>query len=216
MHGWREFLGEVGIIVLGVLIALAAEQLVETLHWHREVREFREAIDRELSSELDSYRFRMEQEGCLKRRLATLDRWLVQARAGHTVPLPELGRPAMFTMGSNIWDTRGTDVMAHMPLADRLKYSVLYQDMAETGQRMMEEREAWLGLAAYVGAPDVSGSDLIRFSGLLNRAKVADTVMSTNWALVPPETAPFHLHPSGENGHPPSESAFCRSLPAAS
>lgn len=27
MHGWREFLGEVGIIVFGVLIALSAEQV---------------------------------------------------------------------------------------------------------------------------------------------------------------------------------------------
>lgn len=33
LHGWREFAGEVGIIVIGVLIALAAEQVVESLHW---------------------------------------------------------------------------------------------------------------------------------------------------------------------------------------
>ena len=32
MHGWRQFVGEVGIIVLGVLIALSAEQIVEGLH----------------------------------------------------------------------------------------------------------------------------------------------------------------------------------------
>lgn len=32
LHGWRAFAGEVGIIVLGVLIALGAEQLVETIH----------------------------------------------------------------------------------------------------------------------------------------------------------------------------------------
>lgn len=31
IHGWRTFLGEVGIIVLGVLIALGAQQLVEKL-----------------------------------------------------------------------------------------------------------------------------------------------------------------------------------------
>jgi hypothetical protein len=31
LHGWREFGGEVGIIVLGVLIALGAEQIVESL-----------------------------------------------------------------------------------------------------------------------------------------------------------------------------------------
>jgi hypothetical protein len=32
LHGWREFVGEVGIIVLGVLIALGAEQMVEGIH----------------------------------------------------------------------------------------------------------------------------------------------------------------------------------------
>ena len=29
IHGWREFAGEVGIIVLGVLIALGAQQVAE-------------------------------------------------------------------------------------------------------------------------------------------------------------------------------------------
>jgi hypothetical protein len=32
LHGWREFVGEVGIIVLGVLIALATQQLVQRFH----------------------------------------------------------------------------------------------------------------------------------------------------------------------------------------
>jgi hypothetical protein len=32
LHGWRAFFGEVGIIVLGVLIALSAEQVVESIH----------------------------------------------------------------------------------------------------------------------------------------------------------------------------------------
>jgi hypothetical protein len=30
LHGWRAFVGEVGIIVVGVLIALGAEQAVES------------------------------------------------------------------------------------------------------------------------------------------------------------------------------------------
>jgi hypothetical protein len=37
VHGWREFLKEVGIIVLGVLIALAAEQAAETLRHEQQV-----------------------------------------------------------------------------------------------------------------------------------------------------------------------------------
>jgi hypothetical protein len=32
LHGWRAFVGEVGIIVLGVLIALGAEQIVQSVH----------------------------------------------------------------------------------------------------------------------------------------------------------------------------------------
>lgn len=32
LHGWHKFAGEVGIIVVGVLIALASEQVVELIH----------------------------------------------------------------------------------------------------------------------------------------------------------------------------------------
>ena len=37
LDGWRAFVGEVGIIVIDVSIALSAEQLVEALHWRNEV-----------------------------------------------------------------------------------------------------------------------------------------------------------------------------------
>jgi hypothetical protein len=33
IHNWREFLKEVGTIVLGVCVALGAEQTVEWVHW---------------------------------------------------------------------------------------------------------------------------------------------------------------------------------------
>jgi hypothetical protein len=39
LHGWREFVGEVGIIVIGVLIALGAEQAAEALHNRAQVHE---------------------------------------------------------------------------------------------------------------------------------------------------------------------------------
>ena len=38
LHGWREFAGEVGIIVIGVLIALGAEQMVEDWNWQSKTR----------------------------------------------------------------------------------------------------------------------------------------------------------------------------------
>ena len=36
-HGWREFLKEYAIIVVGVLTALAAEQVVERVRWMERV-----------------------------------------------------------------------------------------------------------------------------------------------------------------------------------
>jgi hypothetical protein len=38
MHGWRAFVGEVGIIVLGVLIALTFGQIVDAWQWRDKVR----------------------------------------------------------------------------------------------------------------------------------------------------------------------------------
>ena len=44
LHGWRAFVGEVGIIVLGVLIALGAGQIAESAHESREGRQADEVI----------------------------------------------------------------------------------------------------------------------------------------------------------------------------
>ena len=48
LHGWREFAGEVGIIVLGVLIALGAEQVAERIHQREELREAENGMIAEL------------------------------------------------------------------------------------------------------------------------------------------------------------------------
>jgi hypothetical protein len=83
LHGWREFVGEVGIIVIGVLIALGAEQLVETAHWRHQVEAFRSVVHRELADNLGTYEYRIKENGCVKRRLDELDAWLVSWRGGH-------------------------------------------------------------------------------------------------------------------------------------
>jgi hypothetical protein len=48
LHGWREFAGEVGIIVVGVLIALGAEQVVEHFRDRAAIREAEDGMASEL------------------------------------------------------------------------------------------------------------------------------------------------------------------------
>ena len=50
LHGWREFAGEVGIIVLGVLIALGAGQVAEKAHQRQEGIQAEQVIRNEIGT----------------------------------------------------------------------------------------------------------------------------------------------------------------------
>jgi hypothetical protein len=64
VHNWRELIKEVGIIVLGVSIALAAEQGVEWVHWRAQVAEVREVIATELAGNVRQGIYRMRTATC--------------------------------------------------------------------------------------------------------------------------------------------------------
>jgi hypothetical protein len=48
LHGWRAFIGEVGVVVLGVLLALGAGQIAEYFHDRGELRDAEDAMTAEL------------------------------------------------------------------------------------------------------------------------------------------------------------------------
>ena len=79
LHGWRAFVGEVGIIVIGVLIALGAQQAVESARDRRVAEQTRSAVAEEINQQLLSISLRSTAENCLLRRLGELhllvDQW---------------------------------------------------------------------------------------------------------------------------------------------
>src|SRR6516225_1503214 len=79
VHNWREFLKEYAIIVLGVATALAGEQAIEWLQWRSQVRDAREVIATEMTSNLEGAIRRMRTIRCAEQRLDTLARILDQA-----------------------------------------------------------------------------------------------------------------------------------------
>jgi hypothetical protein len=70
VHNWREFLIELGTIVLGICIAISLEQFVEYLHWHHEVQVGRQALMEEIAVIDRFYARRVLIAPCLDRRLA--------------------------------------------------------------------------------------------------------------------------------------------------
>jgi hypothetical protein len=87
IHGWRAFIGEVGVIVLGVLIALGFGQLAETIHERTIAAEARDAVRAEVRENIWWLEYRAKREPCIRRKLAQLDDLLARARRGEPTPL---------------------------------------------------------------------------------------------------------------------------------
>src|ERR1700754_541098 len=68
-HGWREFLKEYLIIVVGVLTALAAEQAAESWHWRERAHEARERLRAEVAHQYLVDLEYLAIEPCLDRQL---------------------------------------------------------------------------------------------------------------------------------------------------
>src|SRR4051812_46589811 len=94
-RGWPEFTKEIGTIVVGVLIALAGEQLVETLHWNHVVHESRDALKADEKQMLQWGGQREAQAPCLAREFRQLADALDRAgETGKIEPLTYVAGPS--------------------------------------------------------------------------------------------------------------------------
>jgi hypothetical protein len=79
LHGWRAFFGEVGIIVLGVLIALSAEQVVESIHDRYLARQALDHIRSELAYDSAFAAERVALGDCMRASFTDLRQRLIAA-----------------------------------------------------------------------------------------------------------------------------------------
>ena len=216
LHGWREFVGEVGIIVLGVLIALGAEQLIETVHSRQEVAEFRSAVHVELATDLAAYRYRLDQEPCVKRRLGELREWLEAASAGKSlVPAGEIGRPSLYSFRTSVWKSSSPNVMNHLSLETRDRYASLYDFTALIDDQLNQEEEIWRSLNAFNGRRHLSEEDRDKIGDLAYRAKSVDNLVVENYPWFAHDAAAINVAPAwGDRGKfvTPPDPEFCRPL----
>src|SRR5690348_4833714 len=117
LHGWREFVGEVGIIVLGVLIALGAEQVVETFQWREKVRHAEHAMRLELAEDDGPQAYgRLVIAVCLDKQLARIhDDPQAGASPDHLRAWVHSYAPPFRTWDSEAWKTvLASDVGSYM------------------------------------------------------------------------------------------------------
>jgi len=182
LHGWRAFFGEIGVIVVGVLIALAAEQAVEWFHWRSEARDFREALDQEAALNLGNLTFHQMQVKCIARRLGELDKVLAQSADGRPVQLAaKIGIPIEPIGGTSVWESKDAQVVEHLPLDVRLKYAALYDLFRISDGVVNDQYAVWKKLVAYDVAGPLTLEDRRQLAALIDDARGLDSAMRINW-----------------------------------
>ncbi|MFL6759721.1 hypothetical protein [Sphingomonas sp.] len=155
LHGWRQFMGEVGVIVLGVLIAIGFGQIVEQIHWAGEVRAGRSALKTEMQQPNRVFAYRVAAQPCIARRLDEINT-LVEQAAKHA-PVPRVG-PVIPDIGNalndNVWETyRASQTLAHFSDDDLGLLGVYYTQLGNIRRFVGEENRDWGVIGVLEGDP---------------------------------------------------------------
>src|SRR5262245_23043489 len=104
--GWRAFSGEVGKIVLGVLVALGLGAVATDIGWRVEVDRARTALTYELGETVGQADERVKYASCVERRLDRIAQIVEQAAAsGRLPPIGDISNPMFRTWNRGVWDS---------------------------------------------------------------------------------------------------------------
>jgi len=196
LHGWREFIGEVGIIVLGVLIALGAEQVIENLHWRNEVKQTRQALDAELGHDFASFDYRIGIRPCVQERLSEFQDIIDRERRGQRVHLKrDFFSPITESLRFAIWDAASGDAKSRMPLKVKLQYAMLY-DIFQSYEKLREADGRYWGQLEDLDldhglTPDETRNAMIA----IKRLRRIDALLPGYSSLLDLYASPLHVRP---------------------
>jgi hypothetical protein len=153
VHNWREFLSEIGVVVIGVCIALAAEQGVEWVHWKSQVAEARGIIASEMAINLGAAITRVGAQGCVESRLDELGRILDQAsRTGNLPPVGDIGAPPRRNYVTGAWESIvASETASHFPRTELADLANTYYSVDRASSYVPQDVQTWYELAAIVG-----------------------------------------------------------------
>ncbi|HTT98474.1 MAG TPA: hypothetical protein VMF58_10520 [Rhizomicrobium sp.] len=153
VHGWRELLKEIGIIVIGVVIALAAEQAVEAIHWAYQVDAGEGTLKVAYIREVDNMALRKAQSDCIAHRLSFLSQTVERAADSGRLPaMPPIGHPAYSAWTIGAWAALvASDTVSHMPREKMLAYVQVTQRTVVLSGMSDREDDQWTILDSMVG-----------------------------------------------------------------
>ena len=145
LRQWRELVWDVAIIVLGVLIALFADQVVQSIDWKRRAAATGEVINLQLARNAGVYDERVILQPCADKRLEELDQLLAKARTTQTIPdIHNIGRPPFRPTVRSAWEEAvGSEVLAHFDRGRREGLSLHYSQSNDYDFQIKNELLLW-------------------------------------------------------------------------
>lgn len=197
-HGWRGLFWEVAVVVVGVLLALGAQQVADTLYWRSQAANAKQNIEAELlEHERDGYERRAVLP-CLKNQLVLLSkrlsanptRWIavpMTVYPSSDIPtLAEKVTPTAYRAPTRLWideafkTAQSSGALNHLP--DRLvaEYSGIYRRSRRSIEIQDIEEEAANRLSALAVDGEITPESRIALLGALARADYASSYMETS------------------------------------
>jgi hypothetical protein len=188
IHDSREFLKEVGIIVLGVLIALGAEQSVEWLNWRLRAAQAEVRLRRDAVSVLEDMQERLEILACQDGRLPLMrDRLLASGPAWTAMaPFYTSGPPAGSTYAHPMrgWPrTSWTNAVAstaamHLPAKELGAYPHIFAAAEREAGDQATEHEASSELNVLGLSFTLTPDQKVSFLGTIEAERARNRVMA--------------------------------------
>ncbi|HEX4154286.1 MAG TPA: hypothetical protein VHY48_01615 [Acidobacteriaceae bacterium] len=156
IHNWKDIAIHLGIVTIGLFIALMLEGLVEYVHHRHIVAEARANIRQEIE---DNHKAAQDNVKDLDRNIRAMEsnirtiHLLEQKAAGHLSLVNSMQYSAM---GDAAWSTaRDTGALAYMPYAEVQRYADIYTEQSDVNQQANRAAHNEFQLLA----PTVMGTD---------------------------------------------------------
>lgn len=176
-HGWRDFFREIGIVMIGILLAIGCEQIVEEIHWTQEVQKARKALHNDIAELAAVFRYRIAVDKCVRQRLEVLGRIIEQPSNAPDVHdfTPAIG----FALSTNVWQVQqSSQVLTHFNDEELFKLGSFYFQTANMQRLIDEESHSWQKLEVLIGRPSRLGpSDIANLRIALSEANVSNSLL---------------------------------------
>ena len=159
-NGWQPFAEEVGVVVLGVLLALAAQQAAETFNERREAAATRAALTNEIKETLAILELRKAAQPCIDNRLKELrlivDEW---GRTG-TFDTPQwVSQATWFTVVTARFDAaQSAGRLALLSSEEQYRFGLIVAGLRSFWEIESDEIETWATLRMLHSGPEALSS----------------------------------------------------------